>query len=161
MDDSQFWRIVEAAEGDPDAVKEQLEKLSEEQVQEWRRIYWEKHKALHSWKTWNAGYLICGGMSDDSYHYFKAWLIGKGQKVYQTALENPDDLADHVSTDEADETGCDNELLNYAADEVMESLFGESDPDYETGEEGPPTGEPFDEDDPTIGFPKLTAKFWD
>ena len=100
-------------------------------------------------------------MSDDSYHYFKAWLIGKGEKVYQTALENPDDLADHVSTDEADETGCDNELLNYAADEVMESLFGESDPDYETGEEGPPRGEPFDEDDPTIGFPKLTAKFWE
>jgi len=37
--------------------------------------------------------LINGGCSDDGFFYFRAWLISRGQKVYDAALQNPDSLA--------------------------------------------------------------------
>ena len=37
--------------------------------------------------------MINGGSSDDGFHYFRAWLISRGQAVYEAAVANPDSLA--------------------------------------------------------------------
>ncbi len=53
-----------------------------------------------TWRLWGAAYLIHGGAPDDTFDYFRSWLIGRGRTVYESALKNPDTLAD-VATPEA------------------------------------------------------------
>jgi hypothetical protein len=32
---------------------------------------------------------IAGGMSDDSFHYFRSWIVGKN--AFEVAMTDPDD----------------------------------------------------------------------
>lgn len=153
MTEEGFWALIQRTGGDAERVTAELKKLGPERTREFSDIYWAKHRALHRWDVWGAGYVIMGGMGDDSFHYFKAWLIGKGKKVYETPL---DDLGPFV--DDPEEV--DNELLNYAAVEAYEALTGEE-LDYESGEFEDPSGDRWDEESGDLDrlFPKLTAQF--
>ena len=41
-----------------------------------------------------ASLFIDGGCSDDSFYYFRAWLVYQGKEIYLSALKDPDSLAD-------------------------------------------------------------------
>lgn len=41
---------------------------------------------------WCAAFIAKGGCDDDSFDYFRAWMIGQGQQVYEAAVRNPDSL---------------------------------------------------------------------
>lgn len=72
------------------------DRLSERSAEERKAFgleYWRVRNAAYSWDLWGAGYLLDGGMSDDGFEYFLAWLISQGQDIYQAALEDPDSLA--------------------------------------------------------------------
>lgn len=43
-------------------------------------------------EMWCAGYIMNGGCSDDSFEYFRNWIISRGKDVYYKAKENPDSL---------------------------------------------------------------------
>ena len=47
---------------------------------------------LNQWSVWGAGYVMAGGMSDDGFHCFRSWILGKGQEAYEIAMNSPDDL---------------------------------------------------------------------
>ncbi|MCG9895079.1 MAG: DUF4240 domain-containing protein [Fimbriimonadaceae bacterium] len=158
MDEAQFWRIIEGAGCEPERVKEALDGLEPDQIDAWDRIYWEKHNALHRWDVWGAAFVINGGCGDDSFHYFKAWVIGKGPAAYQAALSDPDSLGAYV-TEEDLENGCDNELLNYAAAEVFEAKTGEE-LESRSAEGDDPAGEAWEEDELDELFPRLAKRFF-
>jgi hypothetical protein len=111
---------------------------------------------LNQWRLWAAGYVIAGGMSDDSFHYFRSWIIGKGQKVFEVAMKDPDELGPFIDNPEVD-----NELLEYVPVDLLKERGLEEDPrdrsDRRTDEE--PKGEPFEEDTVVAAFPKLAALF--
>ena len=44
--------------------------------------------------------IIEGYVSDDSYLYFRCWLIGKGEIIYTETLKNPDFLSENINQDE-------------------------------------------------------------
>jgi hypothetical protein len=50
----------------------------------------------YTWKLWGAAYIINGGCSDDCFDYFRAWLIMQGSAVFNSALRDPDSLADYA-----------------------------------------------------------------
>lgn len=160
----QFWNLIEQARpvaedphasADPERLAAVLAPLEGGSVATFRREYVQALFNLYDWKVWNAGYLMVGGMSDDSFHYFRDWIIGRGKAAYETALSRPDDLGDYIG----EYTEVENELLGYVSVEILEQREIE-DPadDIEYPED--PAGEPFDEDEPTQNFPKLTARFW-
>lgn len=169
-----FWNTIDQARGanpgeaaakKPSANPEQLgailKTLSASEVKDFVRHYNDLLIALNKWSVWGAGYVIAGGMSDDSFHYFRSWLIGKGKAAVDLALSDPDSLGYYVTEDDLDE-GVDNELLEYVAIEILEEA-GEEDPrDREGGHpDDDPQGEPFDEDTVTESYPKLAKAFWE
>lgn len=45
---------------------------------------------------WCAAYIMNQGCSDDSFEYFRNWVISRGKSVYYAAKENPDNLISEV-----------------------------------------------------------------
>jgi hypothetical protein len=156
-----FWTIINQARhgtefktpsATPEKLAVVLKGLPTEKVLEFGREYTRKLIALNQWDLWAAGYVIAGGMSDDSFHYFRSWIIGKGETCYNTALSDPGSLGPYV-----DDPDVDNELLEYVAVEVLESRGIKDDPrdDVEGSADDEPVGTPFDEDTVEQKFPKL------
>jgi hypothetical protein len=161
MTEERFWGLVEQArDGDssasPDQMAEILTPLSDEDVSDFGALFYSKVCDLNQWRLWGAGYVIAGGMSDDSFHYFRSWIVGKGRSVFEIALNNPDGLGSFV-----DDPDVNNELLEYVAVEILERRGKQEDPRDRSVRraDGQPTGEPFDEETVGDDFPRLTSQF--
>lgn len=50
----------------------------------------------YSSEMWCAGYIMKGGCSDDSFEYFRLWVISRGKDTYLKAKANPDYLVNEV-----------------------------------------------------------------
>ena len=157
MDDQKFWDIIASANGNAEGVQSALTKLSKEDIDAWDDLYWHHHNALHRWDILGAAFVINGGCSDDSFHYFKAFAIGKGRAFYEALLAAPDSIGGQISDDDL-EDGCDNESLNYVAAEAYQAQGGEELPSR-SAEGSDPAGEAWEEDDVYDLFPNLAAKF--
>jgi hypothetical protein len=103
MNPGQFWSILqvayrEAGDGTTHdwfvALKKELARLPPPEILRFRRRFDELVRAADKTDLWGAAYLINGGCSDDGFHYFRCWLVGMGQAVYEKALDDPDSLAD-------------------------------------------------------------------
>jgi hypothetical protein len=163
MTDDQFWNILSQARGaspasaDPARLKSILNTLTDDEVSDFGLLFYTKLCDLNHWNLWGAGYVITGGMSDDSFHYFRSWIIGKGKQVYDLALTSPDDLGPFVDNPEVE-----NELLEYVPIYVFKERGRPQDPRDRLTDRGPdqdPSGEPFEEDTVAASFPKLAAQF--
>ena len=113
------------------------------------------------WDLWGAGYVIHGGMSDDGFSYFRAWLIGQGRGAFDQALADPDSLAELVPVDR--EAALDLESLLYAPGNAWDEIYAEAEntptfPAFLSINEGP-VGERFDEAALDQTYPRLTARF--
>jgi hypothetical protein len=161
-----FWRTIEFARGGsspsapsahPDNLLRALTPLSAQEVTTFGEEFYQALLDLNRWPVWGAGYVIAGGMSDDSFHYFRSWIIGKGKAAYETALQSPDDLGLFVAQGEED---VENELLEYVAVELAASR-GLPDPrdGFTVFADNEPEGTPWDEDSVFEEYPKLAARF--
>jgi hypothetical protein len=114
LGEKRFWDIIARCcdpEGPSDewfnALQEELMQLSADEIANFDWLFWAKTTAACTVDLWGAAYLINGGASDDGFYYFRCWLVGMGQKVYQAAVKKPDSLADVVSPDEEYESDID------------------------------------------------------
>jgi vacuolar-type H+-ATPase subunit C/Vma6 len=161
MDETEFWTLIERSREDgADEQEEALERLltgrPREELEAFDRIYREQLVRAYRWDLWGAGYVIAGGMSDDSFDYFCDWLISRGREVFEQALADPDSLADvpDIAEDEVEAEG-----LRYAVLEAFESTHGEELQNAGPDHGADPAGEEWDEDDLDELYPRLTAKF--
>jgi len=162
MTEEQFWNLIDQArEGSsvsasPLRLHEHLSRLSDDDVLGFGHMFYEKLCDLNQWRLWAAGYVIAGGMCDDSFHYFRSWILGKGRDVFEVAMKAPDELGQFVDSNEVD-----NELLEYAAVNVLEQRAIEEDPRDRSNRraDDQPAGEPFEEDIVAATVPKLSALF--
>lgn len=169
MDETEFWEIVdstrEAADGDPedhaDLMIERLAQLDPDAVTDFARHFETRFVRAYRWDLWGAADIMLGDADDESFDYFRCWLIGQGRPVFEGALHSPDDLADLVP-DFDPETDGDAEDLGYAADEAYEQLTGVRLPDLEIPQPAEPEGASLDFDDEAAmaaRFPKLWGRF--
>lgn len=169
MDETEFWEIVDgardAADGDAeeqaDLLVERLGQLDPEGVVDFARHFETRFARAFRWDLWAAADIMVGGADEESFDYFRCWLIAQGRRVFEGALASPDDLAELVPGFDADADG-DAEDVGYAADEAYEQLTGVRLPDLgvEAGDE--PEGEAVDfEDEAALAarFPRLWARF--
>ena len=160
--DEDFWSVIDqaragsSASASPERLSEILNRLSDDEIRDFGHMFYEKVCDLNKWQLWAAGYVIAGGMSDDGFHYFRSWIVGKGKHAFAVAMKDPDELGSFVDNNEVD-----NELLEYVAVNILEQRGVEEDPrdrsDRRADEE--PTGEPFDEGTLAAAFPKLASLF--
>ncbi|WP_185816786.1 DUF4240 domain-containing protein [Hymenobacter metallilatus] len=171
MDKTEFWELIESAKtrakGNQNLQEQllisSLAKRSPEQIIEFECILREYLIAADDFGILAAQKIIDGYVTDDSYLYFRCWLIGEGQQVYQNALRAPDTLAAVV-----EEAYLDFEALLVVADSAFEECIGQeaeagSSPrdialarglDYDSGSET--KGEDWTENQ----LPKLLPKLW-
>jgi hypothetical protein len=100
-DDALFWKIVDSTvkfENDPEkqlqALHSALSEFTLEQIQSYESSFDSEMRRSYTWDLWGAVYVVHGGASDDSFEYFRCWLISKGKRVFEKVLADPDSLAD-------------------------------------------------------------------
>jgi hypothetical protein len=127
MEWKRFWKLTESAyraDGVEhfEALKAIQALMSEDELVAYQARFDELMAAANLIDLWGAAYLINGGCSDDGFHDFRAWLIGRGRHVYESALKNPDTLADVLDGEPVSEFG-----LDVAAARVYEETTGKDD----------------------------------
>ena len=167
MVEAQFWSVIES--GGPDAlddpeqqleaIQSELSQLSPNEVRDFYKLFNQKMAYAYDWNLWGAAYLINGGCSDDGFAYFRAWLISRGQRVYEAAVQNPDSLVDIVDPERDD---YEFEDIWYIAQDVYEELTGREMPSVNVSELIEPRGEQWDyhaDEEITQRFPKLSKVY--
>jgi hypothetical protein len=155
-----FWKLIDECRGnsnpmtpsaDPKKMQRLIEKLPTDEVRAFGVEFYQKLIDLNRWDIWGAGYVIAGGMSDDSFHYFRSWIIGKGKPCYDAALSDPGSLLPFLDNREVE-----NELLEYVALDVLRSrgVDGDYRDDFDCDADNPTVGEGFDEETVDEAFPQ-------
>ena len=150
-----FWEIIHESSGEPSRLASVLAQRSDEDLKQFILDFCNCHESLNRWEVWGAGWVMGGGMGDDSFHYFRSWIIGKGSAAYETAMTKPDDLGEFAS--ENDEF--DNELLKYVALNILDARGLDDPRDGLPSADGDPSGEEWDEDGVEALYPKLAKRF--
>lgn len=105
MTKEQFWKIIDQVNAEVDtndqkailnAVKEKLSKLSAKEIAVWKNIQTEYIKLADRVDLQQAAADNGIYLSDDSFYYFRAWLLSKGQEVFTTVLQEPNQLSRYI-----------------------------------------------------------------
>lgn len=104
MDEVEFWNIVSYA----NSIGRGNSKLQEliitrilsgyqpDQIIEFELILRRKLIQANDFKILAADRIIDGPLTDDTYLYFRCWLIGLGEKTFTETMKDPDYLADVI-----------------------------------------------------------------
>ncbi len=167
MDKTQFWRLIEDAkvksggecEEQAELLQSSLLLLSVEEIAAFDKTFNEFRAAAYRWDLSGAHTLINGG-SDDGFEYFRWWLIGQGREMFESALAQPDDLADLIKDDIFWGDGqLECESIAYAAGIAYQEKTGRELPyDEQNASLSEPVGVKWEEDDLDAMFPKIAAK---
>ena len=102
MTPNEFWAVIAHARqratpnSEPsmlDALYRELVKLPNQELYAWYGLQDSYMDLADTPKLFAAAVLINGGSSDDRFTDFTAWLVAQGKTVYESALANPDSLA--------------------------------------------------------------------
>ncbi|MCC9709843.1 DUF4240 domain-containing protein [Streptomyces sp. MNU76] len=146
MDDETFWDVIEdcrRATPDPDERLEWLcERLRARSGNELLRFQEGLDRVLAptlTWDLWGAADRIMGWCSDDTFFYFRLWLVGLGRDAFDRAVRDPDSLADvpgvrrlagRPPQDWEDEEVLEWEELDYVAVRAWEHVTGRTEDDF-------------------------------
>lgn len=158
-----FWNIIEQAkslaeydiEQRPAALQQILTGQTAKQIQRFDQIYREKLLEAYRWELWGAAYVIQGGCSDDSFDYFRDFLISEGQQAFETVLKSPDDLARIDLPDDVEL-----EDFRYAIGDAYEAVTGQELPANTVSFPAEPAGQAaWTEEQLDTLYPQLCAKY--
>jgi len=169
----EFWdNIKKSRRRDPDAhadkLTDRLAKLPPDEILDFDYWWHFNLSESYDWTLWGAAYIINGGCSDDGFQYFREWLLLQGREIFQTAVSNPDSLADVVDGDEVEcecypattawfrATGTTEDDAGYAALEAAQKKRHKKWPRF------PDLGDGWDFDDEREmkrRYPRLTAMY--
>lgn len=110
MTDQEFWELLKISKQKGEDEEEQLEwlinHLSKRPVKEIVMFdYFFNQNYLKSYTSdlWAAAYIIMGGASDDSFDYFRAWLLYQGKETYESVILDPEKIIPHLKVLEDEE----------------------------------------------------------
>lgn len=128
MDEDRFWHIIEIAKRDSEDLDDLVQNITKHiknlpledvigfNLQE-EKLRFDSYTS----EMWCAGYILNGGCSDDSFEYFRCWIIAQGRDLFYKAKENPDTLYELY---DSEIEYYDFEDLMYVASEVFEERTG-------------------------------------
>lgn len=109
MDERLFWQFILGARslavfgGHSQRIAQRTAFLTKtvaargaEAVADYARIYYQFNLKAYDWGIAAASHFLNVGLSDDTFEYFRGWLIAQGKQVYFDALRDPDTLADYI-----------------------------------------------------------------
>jgi hypothetical protein len=136
-------------------LKAELRRLPLEEVSSFHEHFDRCEDQAYTWELWAAAYIIGGGCSDDAFSDFRATLISMGRQIFESALADPQSLADI----DYDAETAQYEGYQYVPAQVEKELGGDKRfPRYAPGP-AQPSGKTWDEDEVAKVFPKLAKKY--
>jgi hypothetical protein len=106
LDEDSYWSIVAESLQRGDNLEEQekfligiLQRLTPEEIVGFRLRTDKLLFDTYTSDMWCAGYIMNGGCSDDSFEYFRNWVISRGRDVFYKAKESPDSLAGQINAE--------------------------------------------------------------
>ena len=176
MDRDVFWNLIHEAKdycgedlrASANWIEEQLLFMGARQAKDFHNIFYAYSDHADHYGLWTAANIMCGGLSDDLFMDFRAWLIAQGRETYAAALKDPDTLAGVKPYGD-----CRFQALAHAGDRAYEGLTGKSLFDHfdKAGhqkllaevEAEMPLGDginyPYDRSDAEFYLPKLCEKY--
>ncbi|WP_079508924.1 DUF4240 domain-containing protein [Mesobacillus jeotgali] len=179
MSESVFWELLETAKQKGEDPDEQVEwlvnHLSKRPVKEivlFDYYFNQNYYKSYTSDLWAAAYIIMGGASDDSFDYFRAWLLYQGKDAYESAIQDPERIIPHLKMlEEEEEVPQLEDLLSVASIAYEEKTGLDYDDYYDlyvqlTGDQHIPPEIEFDwEEDDEEGlkqkFPALWSRYGD
>jgi hypothetical protein len=133
MTADEFWELIDKSTHESRGEKQAqiafisafLIRIDPKHIFDFEEILRRKIIECDDFKIMAAAKIIDGYVTDDSYLYFRCWLISKGKVAFERALENPDSLAEWVEQDET----YDFEDLLYVATEAYSKKTGKEEDD--------------------------------
>lgn len=123
MTQDEFWEII-AKSDKGENLDEILNELSDDKL--FGYCYWWNYYHAISYKQdlWAVAYVVMGGCGDDSFDYFRYWLIFQGREVFENAMANADSLCD-VFDELDDDDFPEREELDYIVQEIINERHGD------------------------------------
>lgn len=156
MDLNGFWDIIEKSRlsakdvvGQANILRDELRKLTTTEIIEFDNRFKDLRNKAHRWDLWGAIYLLNGGCSDDSFDYFKEWLIGQGKNKFNKAVKDPESIVEFVDVNDEWEG------LGYCANEVYTERTNKKFMPGNAKFKEVPTGKEWIEDDLPKTFPSI------
>ena len=166
METDEFWVLIDAArEGAGGDLEQQAElltqalgRLAADDIVSFDAHFRATRAHGYTWDLWAVGSLAAGGMSDDAFLDFRAYLIGRGREIWERAVADPDSITDDLDRHLNGEAIGASEGLAYAAARAYEQSTGSEipalgapsdDTDDEPDEPAEPVGMPWSEDRPS------------
>ena len=124
-----FWRLIQASHSSGEApqvvqLRLLLEQLSIFDLVGFHQRYLCLIKADHRGELYGAGSLINGRpLSDDSFEYFRNWLVAQGRTIYEAGMTDVDTLANLPKIPLFD--AWDEELV-YVASDIFQAKTGKN-----------------------------------
>ena len=167
MDEDVFWELIEtSAEGAEtpfdvaDRLSTRLEAFKPKEILAFQKMQTRLLAAAYRWDLWAVAAILMGGScSDDSFEYFRAWLLTRGRARFEAALREPERAAAGVEQGEEVE----NEDLLSAAQNAYLVTAKEGGADFEekTAVKRQPAlqGDPWEAADLPRLYPRLWKRF--
>lgn len=161
VSDKRFWNLIDTARKHAgsagqfaEALSAQLATCAPEDIGTFDRLLWDRLGRLNHRDLWAVAHLARGGCSDDSFDYFRAWIVAQGRAAFDAACRGPADLLPYC--DDSWDLQCE-ELLS-AADEAYRTATGRS---LERSPRGsaPLQGTPWSETDLESRYPDVFRWF--
>lgn len=135
MSEDQFWELLSSAHKKGEDWEEQLEwlvgQLSKKPLNDIIRFDYhfnQNYNKSYTSNLWAAAYIIMGGCSDDSFDYFRAWLLFLGKERYEKAIQNPESIIPYL--EELEEEVPEFEEFLYCASMAYEEKTGQEQEAY-------------------------------
>lgn len=157
-----FWSLVDRSR-DPSIERAaakltgQLSRLSPVELVAFNRTFDRQLERSAHWDHWAACFIINAGCGDDSYDYYRMWLVAQGRASYARVLEDPS-YAGRLTTPARRETY--GESYSYVAGEVYEQRTGRTIPLYRADAgRFEPKGEEWEEETVDKRLPALARRY--
>lgn len=99
MNQEQFWQLISdmnTKDETSEWLVAQLAVKSADEIVDYEMHLQTALQQSYTSSLWAAAYIILGGCSDDSFDYFRGWLIACGKETFESALQNPENLANLI-----------------------------------------------------------------
>ena len=97
----EFWMHIEAVKREAPSVEvvprlltRRLGQLPENEIVDFSNHFRDCLNRSNDGCLWVAASVMMGGCGDDSFDYFRGWLIAQGQRVFEAVLAEPDSMAE-------------------------------------------------------------------
>ncbi|MDM5153883.1 DUF4240 domain-containing protein [Bacillus sp. DX1.1] len=99
MNKEHFWQFIAQMNKQEESTEwlvDHLSTCSANEITDYEIHFQTALKESYTSSLWAAAYIIFGGCSDDLFDYFRGWLIAQGQEVFESVLQNHENLANLI-----------------------------------------------------------------